>query len=149
VWSSAAFTDIVGETGTSYTVTNPTVGGNFFRAKFTNSCGVVVIGSAVKVYYKDCSPTKADTSVITSKTSFEVTTYPNPYTNNFNLNVTSPSSEIVSVVVYDMIGRVLENHQENVSEINTLEFGTNYPAGVYNVIVTQGMEVETLRVIKK
>jgi len=48
-----------------------------------------------------------------------------------------------------MIGRLLEKHQENVSEINTLKIGNNYPAGVYNVIVTQGLEVKTVRVIKK
>jgi hypothetical protein len=101
------------------------------------------------VHYRDCVPTKAITSAVTGKTSFAVATYPNPFSNNFNLDVTSSSSEKVSVVVYDMIGRVLEKHQNKVSEINNLAIGTNYPAGVYNVIVTQGLEVKTVRVIKK
>jgi hypothetical protein len=147
--STSGFTDIADATATSYTVTNPTVGANYFRAKYTNSCGVSVFGTAFRVYYKECAPTKAITSVVTGKTSFAVVSYPNPFSNNFNLDVTSSSSEKVSVVVYDMIGRLLEKHLENVSEINTLEIGTNYPAGVYNVIVTQGLEVKTVRVIKK
>jgi hypothetical protein len=29
------------------------------------------------------------------------------------------------------------------------EVGSSYPAGIYNVIVTQGEEMKTLRVIKK
>ena len=147
--TTLGFADIEGENATTYTVTNPAIGANYFRAKFTNTCGVSVFGTAFTVYYKECAPTKAITTNVTGKSPFAVVSYPNPFLNNFNLNVTSSSSENVEVVVYDMIGRVLEKHQENVSEINTLEFGTNYPAGVYNVIVTQGMEVKTLRVIKK
>jgi hypothetical protein len=30
-----------------------------------------------------------------------------------------------------------------------MELGNNYPSGVYNVIVTQGEDVKTLRVIKR
>jgi hypothetical protein len=147
--ATTGFTDITDATGTRYIITNPTEGANYFRAKFTNSCGVSVFGTAFRVYYKACTPTKATTSSEFSKAPFAVVSYPNPFSNNFNLNVTSPSSEKVSVVVYDMIGRVLEKHLENVSEINSLAIGNNYPTGVYNIIVTQGMEVKTVRVIKK
>ena len=147
--STSGFVDIADATAPSYTVTNPTVGANYFRAKFTNSCGTSVFGTAFRVYYKECTPTKAITSSEFGKTPFAVVSHPNPFTSNFNLDVTTSSSEKVEVLVYDMIGRLLEKHQENVSEINTLEIGSNYPAGVYNVVVTQGKKVKTLRVIKK
>jgi hypothetical protein len=33
--------------------------------------------------------------------------------------------------------------------MNNQEVGNSYPSGVYNVIVTQGEEMKTLRVIKR
>ena len=47
-----------------------------------------------------------------------------------------------------MAGRQIENRIVNNSEINNLELGDRYPSGVYNVIVTQGAAIKTLRVIK-
>jgi len=37
----------------------------------------------------------------------------------------------------------------NVSDLDTKEIGNQYPSGVYNIIVTQGENVKTLRVIKR
>ena len=79
----------------------------------------------------------------------EVKVYPNPFTSNFKLDFSSSSDANVEVVVYDMIGRQLERLQVESSEMNNLELGNNYPCGVYNVIVRQGEEVKTLRVIKR
>jgi hypothetical protein len=81
-----------------------------------------------------------------SSEALKVVTYPNPFTNNFNLNVTTTSSENVEMRVYDMMGRLIEKHQV---ESNTVEVGNSYPTGIYNVIVTQGKEMKTIRVIKK
>jgi UDP-N-acetylmuramate--alanine ligase len=44
---------------------------------------------------------------------------------------------------------VIEADEFDYTALETNEFGRNYPAGVYNVIVTQGEEVKTLRVIKR
>jgi hypothetical protein len=33
--------------------------------------------------------------------------------------------------------------------VSDLQIGDRYPSGVYNVIVTQGSEVKTLRVVKR
>jgi hypothetical protein len=78
-----------------------------------------------------------------------VKVYPNPFTTNFKLDFSSSSDANVEVVVYDMIGRQLERLQVESSEMNNLELGNNYPSGVYNVIVKQGEDVKTLRVIKR
>ena len=80
---------------------------------------------------------------------FTVKAYPNPFANSFNLAIESESDEVISVQVYDMIGRELEARKATVSELSTQELGNNYPSGVYNIIVSQGDQVKTLRMIKR
>lgn len=46
-----------------------------------------------------------------------------------------------------MLGKLVEDRKAQVSDI--IELGDNYPSGVYNVIVSQGENTKTLRVIKR
>jgi len=78
-----------------------------------------------------------------------VTAYPNPFADNVSIDVKTASAEKVNVKVYDMTGRLLEVLDTDVSEVNTLQIGDRYPSGVYNVVVSQGDEVKTLRMIKR
>ena len=80
---------------------------------------------------------------------FNALAYPNPFAANFKLDVTTNSEENLSVRVYDMLGKLVEDRQVNASDVETLEVGANYTSGVYNVIVTQGENIKTLRVIKR
>ena len=80
---------------------------------------------------------------------FEVKAFPNPFARHFSLNIQSSSDDLVQVKVYDMIGRELEVQNATVSELSTKEIGTNYPSGVYNVIVSQGDKVKSVRMIKR
>jgi autotransporter-associated beta strand protein len=82
-------------------------------------------------------------------TVFEVKTYPNPFAATFKLDINTSSEALVSVKVYDMIGKLVESHEINATELGTQELGNRYSSGVYNVIVSQGENVETLRVIKR
>jgi hypothetical protein len=84
----------------------------------------------------------------TSTSELKVQGFPNPFTNNFTLEITKASEDKVAVMVYDMIGKLLDRVEVNATD-NTLELGANYPAGVYNVIVSQGEKVETVRMIKR
>jgi hypothetical protein len=86
-----------------------------------------------------------DSSTITE---FKAVAYPNPFATNFKLDVSTSSSEVINVVVYDMVGKMLSNQEVNASDINTLEIGNNYPSGMYNVIVSQGNDVKSIRMIK-
>jgi hypothetical protein len=63
--------------------------------------------------------------------------------------VTTSAEQSVNVKVYDMTGRLLETRSTEMSAIETLEVGDRYPSGVYNVIVSQGENVRTLRVVKR
>jgi hypothetical protein len=84
-----------------------------------------------------------------SLTEFTAVAYPNPFNDGFQLNVKSGQSSEVSVTVFDMVGRMIEARSSKASQLESLTIGSNYPAGVYNVIVTQGAEKKTVRVIKR
>jgi len=51
--------------------------------------------------------------------------------------------------VYDMVGRLVEQQEVQVTDLKTSPIGDRYPSGVYNVVITQGEEVQTLRVVKR
>ncbi len=149
--ATAGFSDIAGETGTSYTISSPSVGANYYRATFTNSCGVSVTNAAITVYYASCFTDGGTTNVVarSEEVPFGVIAYPSPFTENFNLNLTTSSEDKVQVMVYDMIGKLIDQKEVSPSEATTLQVGDRYPSGVYNVIVTQGENTKTLRVIKR
>jgi hypothetical protein len=142
--ATTGFADISGATGVSYNVTNPAVGVNYFRAVFTNTCGTSVNGVAIAVWYKDCTPAKGAIAL-----PFNVVAYPNPYSENFHLNLTTASAEKVGVSIYDMTGKLLDKREVGVNEASELSIGDRFASGVYNVVVTQGSEVKTLRVVKR
>ncbi len=81
--------------------------------------------------------------------SLKVKVYPNPYTSDFNLSLITSTNEKVSVTVYDMTGRLMERNEIDPTDITEVKVGGKYASGVYNLIVTQGSEVKTLRVIKR
>ena len=83
------------------------------------------------------------------KTSFDVVAFPNPYNENFKLSLSTSSEENVGVSIYDMRGRLLEKSEVKPIDVDGLQIGNNYPTGIYNVVVAQGTEVKTLRVIKR
>jgi hypothetical protein len=81
--------------------------------------------------------------------AFDARTYPNPFNNSFKFGISTSGDENISIQVFDMIGRLIDSRQINVTEAENAAFGTNYPAGVYNVLVSQGENVKTLRVVKQ
>jgi hypothetical protein len=83
------------------------------------------------------------------KVNFSAMAYPNPFADNFVIDVKTRSEAVVELKVYDMIGRLVEQRSANVSDLETSPIGDRYPSGVYNVVVTQGDEVRTVRVVKR
>jgi hypothetical protein len=84
-----------------------------------------------------------------AQVAFGATAYPNPFANNFMIDVTTSTKENINIKVYDMVGRLIEQRNANTNELETTTIGDSYPSGVYNVTVTQGEEVRTLRVVKR
>ncbi len=79
---------------------------------------------------------------------FGVTAYPNPFNGAFKLQVSGTNNESVSVVVYDMMGKQIENRVINASDIENVTLGQDYSTGIYNVLVSQGMNTKTVRLVK-
>jgi len=81
------------------------------------------------------------------KGDFNVIAYPNPSQDAFRLEVQSSGKGMATdLQVYDMTGRLIEQGR---AESNSVEIGSNYPTGIYTIIVNQGENTKTLRVIKK
>jgi hypothetical protein len=90
--------------------------------------------------------TRTDEAVLPT---FEALAFPNPFSNEFKLNVTTSTEGSVELRVYDMLGKLVDARSINTIDYISEDLGSGYPAGVYNVIVTQGEQVKTLRVIKR
>lgn len=90
-----------------------------------------------------------NSSEISTKGLINVNSYPNPSSSHFNLDIESLSDDQLDLKVYDMIGRQIEVRKGKVSELTSQVIGSNYPIGVYNVVVSQGDNVKSIRIVKK
>ena len=81
---------------------------------------------------------------------FAVKAYPNPYSNAFQLDVTSTDkTATIDIKVFDMLGRMVDSKNTTAGDLETATIGSDYPSGVYNVIVTQGEQTKVVRVVKR
>jgi hypothetical protein len=113
----------------------------------------VKIGGVWGPYGKICNLTTPGAARIIAETKtvtdFKTIAFPNPFTEGFMLDVKSASENTIQVKVYDMLGKLVENRNVEANEIENLELGANYQSGIYNVIVSQDGNNQTLRVIKR
>jgi hypothetical protein len=106
------------------------------------------VSDPIGPYGKTCSITVPGAARIAShKNVFDAVAYPNPFAEYFNIDVTTSATEVINIRIYDMTGRLLENRDNKAG--NEIQIGNSFPSGVYNVIVTQGDESKTLRVVKR
>jgi hypothetical protein len=79
--------------------------------------------------------------------SFTTNVWPNPSTNSFNLEVQSTSNEKVVLNVFDLNGHLLSNLNANSNQPTS--FGKDLKAGTYLVLVRQGNNSNTIKVVKQ
>ncbi|SCY28806.1 GEVED domain-containing protein [Flavobacterium caeni] len=108
---------------------------------FGDACEIMAPGAGAKGL-----PTATEA---TASAAFKATAYPNPFTSDFNLDIVSASQEKVQVKVYDMLGKLVESKELDAADAHNAKVGAQFPAGVYNVIVSQDGIVKTLRVVKR
>ena len=144
--STSGYTDLAGATAGVYAVEAPSVGVNYFRAKFTNACGLSVYNTPVAVYYTDCGTGKVATPALQP---LKVVVYPNPYATSFALDIQRSSGDALGIVVHDVMGREIERQTVVPSDLTVASFGATYPAGIYMITVTQGDARQTVRVVKR
>ena len=82
-------------------------------------------------------------------TAFDLIAYPNPSSNNFNFKINGANDETVSLLVFDMTGRQIENKVVNANDVKNISLGQNYSGGVYNVMVAQGSNSKMVRLVKE
>lgn len=92
---------------------------------------------------------KTITTNSTNFNEFKAIAYPNPFAEDFMFTVNTASQSTIQIRVYDMLGKQIENRDVAISDIENLQIGVNYPAGVYNVILSQEDTTKNLRVIKR
>lgn len=107
---------------------------------FGNSCIITAPGIASR---------PADEAVNFTSEKFSVIGYPNPYTDRFAIESSNVNGGNMVVKIYDMTGRLIDENVFTADELQVHQFGDNYPSGVYNVIVSHGDAIETLRMIKR
>jgi hypothetical protein len=114
------------------------------------SVEIVLPGSTPGANYGSPCEINTGTPPITKTVvPFKAIAYPNPFANNFMLDVKTTNQSVVNVKVYDMVGRLIEQREVNVSDMETTTIGNNYPSGVYNVVVAQEDNLQTVRVVKR
>ena len=128
-----------------FTTFPPTLGKSY------NADVAIILGAEQNQFGRVCTITTASPSrsVAAIKQSFKAVAYPNPFADNFMLDVKTSSESVVSLKVYDMIGRLIEQRTVSVSDIENTSIGDRYPSGVYNVVVSQEDNVQTVRVVKR
>ena len=155
--TSAAWANIPNATSAAYTATGGISGTTTWYRVLVNyatgACGTGVASttntSITWLTGVGCQAARPSEAIATVVSGFEVKAYPNPYAATFNLSLTTSSEDKVGIMVYDMTGRLIERREVRPSEMVEQQIGDRYPSGVYNVVVTQGEEVKTLRVIKR
>ena len=126
----------------NYSATSvPLLGTSTVTCSATNGTGTSGIKS-LNVKRIACTSTRLAPEAATTE-KFSAVAYPNPSTEGFR--VKSSNGKSFGVQVYDMLGRSIEQRQIS----SDAQIGSNYAKGVYNVIVNQGANVKTLRVIKR
>ncbi len=106
-------------------------------------------GTRSKFINLNCSTPKMAEVVTIIENEFKAIAYPNPFNESFNIDLKTSNEEKVVVTVYDMMGRLIDKQLVNPSDMSGLQIGYNYKSGVYNIIVSQGNIVKTLRIIKR
>jgi hypothetical protein len=147
--AGSTWTDITGATSATYTVSGSSVGANMFRVKLTNgTCTAAYSTNTLTIYYKSCVVLK-NMEESEDQQGVDAFIYPNPFTDNFAINLSGKYDDLVSVSIYDMSGKILENHAVLTDELESLKVGSELSGGIYNVVITSGNQIIQKKVVKE
>jgi len=110
------------------------------QINYGTECNVTTPGTAAN--------SKQATSTSIATTDFGLVAYPNPSSTDFKIQLQGANDDAVSILVFDITGRQIENKIVQSNEIENISLGQNYSTGIYNVIVSQGMNTKTVRLVK-
>ncbi|MFE3849446.1 LamG-like jellyroll fold domain-containing protein [Flavobacterium sp. LB3P45] len=108
-------------------------------------------GGKIQVRNLSTSAVIASKSTETDKLAepvlFNVIAYPNPTRHNFTLVVEGGSNEKIEVMLYNILGRTLKHIEKN--DRQDIIFGEELPTGAYIVILKQGENQKTIKLLKQ
>jgi hypothetical protein len=78
---------------------------------------------------------------------FAANVWPNPSSGDFKLEVQSSSNENAVLSIFDINGRLISN--VNAGSQKSIAFGENLKAGIYMVVLQQGSNSNTFKVVKQ
>ncbi|MDX5349021.1 MAG: phospholipase D-like domain-containing protein, partial [Hymenobacteraceae bacterium] len=76
-----------------------------------------------------------------------VVVYPNPNSGSFNVTVTDPALEVVSVTLYDVTGKAVYTKSYKVGATEVSVDAANLPRGMYNLQINNGKETQYSKVL--
>lgn len=139
---TGAYTALAGATGSTYVATHGTVT-YYYRARVTNGT-CTADSNVITVTLNAATKNTADEYV-----SLDVSAYPNPFNGAFNVKTITNSEENFVIKAYDMTGKLVYNKEIAFDAIDNEVIGEQFRAGMYTIVVQQGAELKTIRVIKK
>jgi hypothetical protein len=92
--------------------------------------------------------TSKSENLSTNENFFKVNCYPNPFYDSFNLNVESSNSDILTVKVYDLLGKLVYYRTSKTMNLEIIQIGENFPSGIYSITVSQGENSKFLKMVK-
>ena len=101
--------------------------------------------SRFAIVYQQLSPKM----VSTTSSGFTAAATPNPYSTGFTVAITTTLQGTVHVLLYDVLGKLVETATVPVAELEGHTFGSNVSAGFYTAVVMQGDKKEVIKIIKK
>ena len=89
-----------------------------------------------------------DETIVGNSDIFNVKLYPNPFADQFKLNVeASDETRDIQVRIFEVLGQLIQD-KTTIGLQTDVTFGSNLQKGVYLVEVSQGDKIQVLRVIK-
>jgi hypothetical protein len=139
---TGAYTAIAGATGSTYLATHGTVT-YYYRARVTNGT-CTADSNVITVTLASATKNTSDDYV-----ALDASAYPNPFSGAFNVKTITNSEENFVIKAYDMTGKLVYNKEIAFDAIDNEVIGEQFRAGMYTIVVQQGAEIKTIRVIKK
>jgi uncharacterized repeat protein (TIGR03803 family) len=112
------------------------------------------IPAKIKITVTSLTPMIVSTEEITFKSQnalgekLFVTAIPNPSTSYFTITTQTISNQLLTIVVMDAVGRIIEI-RNNIASNNSIIIGKQFQSGLYYIEIIQGSEKLRMKLLKK
>ncbi|GDX52631.1 hypothetical protein LBMAG27_16780 [Bacteroidota bacterium] len=111
-----------------------------------NALPTTTVQGAIQVHVNNDCSARLDGEIPADGT-ISTLVLPNPFTSTFTVMVNSLSDDKVQIEIYDMVGKLMQSIDDvNANMPFTVE--NNYPAGMYFVRISQGANMEIVKMLK-